>query len=103
MTDQTIDALKEGVHKDRIAALRYLAFLDQERRTLIRELNPELKPGDMVWFPDDRHVNLLLHRSPLERAVTVLEAVGLPPYQEEIWTDLMDIRPGDFPVIGVVK
>ena len=103
MTEKTVDALKEAVHKDRIAAHRYLAFLDSERRYLLHELQPDRKPGDMVWFPCDRFINLLMHTSPLERAQKVLEVVGLPPHANETWVECLDINLGDLPIIGTAK
>ena len=55
MTD--IEALIAGAHRDRIAAFRYLAWLDMERRALVSELHPEHKPGDVVFFPSDTQVD----------------------------------------------
>ena len=51
-----------------IAAWRYLAFLDLERRRIVAELRPDLEPGGMVFVPCDRQVFALMDGSPLGRA-----------------------------------
>ena len=102
MTD--IEALIAGAHRDRIAAFRYLAWLDMERRALVSELHPEHKPGDVVFFPSDTQVDsLVLGASPLERAVPVLEAIGIDPYTDDCWTDTLDINPRDIPFAGTAN
>ena len=103
MTDK-VDALIAGAHRDRIAAFRYLAWLDMERRFLIHELFPDRKRGDVVWFPCDNQVNNLVYDTPpLERAVTVLEALDIDPYADDAWVDFLDINPRDIPIIGSAK
>ena len=99
MSEKTIDALKAAVERDRIAAYRYLAFLDQERRALIEELQPGSQPGDFVLFPVDDLVGGLATTSPLARAVKVLEAVGLPPHAHDAWVDYLDIDLGSLPLM----
>ena len=65
------DGLRAGV----IAAHRYLAFLDQERYCLLREIDPNFKPGDRVFVPCDRFVGrLVINGSPVDRAEMVLRA-----------------------------
>ena len=39
----------------------------------------------------------------LERAATVLEAVGIDPRVEDCWTDHLDINLRDVPFAGTVK
>ncbi len=103
MSEKTIDALKVAVERDRIAAYRYLAFLDAEQRALVRELQPDRQPGDMVLFPVDELVSRLVSTTPLRRAVKVLEAVGLPPHAYDVWVDHLDVDIGGLPIIGQVK
>ncbi len=103
MTEKTIDALKAAVERDRIAAYRYLAFLDAEQRALVRELQPDRSSGDMVLFPVDELVSRLVSTTPLKRAVKVLEAVGLPPHAYDVWVDYLDVDIGGRPIIGQVK
>ena len=103
MTDK-VDALIAGAHRDRIAAFRYLAWLDMERRFLIWELFPDRERGDVAWFPCDSQVDkLVLGVSPLERAVPVLEAFGIDPYADDAWTDILDINLCDIPFAGTAK
>lgn len=47
-----------------VAAYRYFAFLDQERRTLVYELLPDHMPHDPVFFPADSAVGTLTDTSP---------------------------------------
>ena len=99
-----VDALIAGSSRDRIVSLRYLAWLDAELRALIFELFPEHKRGDVVWFPSDTQVhNLVFDTSPLERAVPVLEAVGIDPRADDCWTEFLDINPREIPFAGTVK
>ena len=103
MTDK-VDALIAGAHRDRIAAFRYLAWLDMEQRFLIHELFPDHKRGNVVWFPVDTQVNnLVFDSSPLERAVPVLESFGIDPYADDAWVDFLDINPRDLPIIGPAR
>ncbi len=41
--------------------------------------------------------------TPLDRAVKVLEAVGLPPHAYNVWVDHLDVDIGGLPIIGQVK
>jgi hypothetical protein len=76
---------------EQTAALRYLAFLANERRALAHILPGALikdKDGtSLIYTPTDRLVDELVFgkdaKSPLTRAVTVLEAVGIDPYAVE--------------------
>ncbi len=104
MTEKAVEALIAASSRDRIVSLRYLAWLDAELRALIRELNPEHQAGDYVMFPCDTQVhNLIFETSPLERAATVLEAVGIDPRADDCWTDHLDINPRNIPFAGTVK
>ncbi len=99
-----VDDLVAGAYRDRIAAFRYLAWLDTERRFLIWELFPDRKRDDVVWFPCDSQVDKLVLGAPLlERAVPVLEAFGIYPYADDAWTDILDINLCDIPFAGTAK
>ena len=75
-----------------------------ERRFLISELFPEHKRGDVVWFPSDNQVNNLVYDTPpLERVVTVLEALDIDPYADDTWVDFLDIDLRNVPLIGSAK
>lgn len=93
------DDLQAGV----IAAHRYLAFLDQERYCLIQEIDPNFKTGDRFFVPCDRHVNCLFHNgSPIDRAETVLRAVGVDPHAHDAWVDHIGVDFSQIPIIGTV-
>ena len=65
-----------------IAAHRYLAFIDLERRYLVHELYPERDKGEGFFIPVDSEVNLLVGDvSPIERAAKVLGFLGVDPFQ----------------------
>ena len=87
-TSATVASLVAGTGPAIIAAYRYLAFLDLERRWLIHELFPDRKPDDLVYVPCDDQVNQLCdNRSPLDRAVAVLAALGIDPHADDAWVD----------------
>lgn len=113
MTAPAIKALVEDGNRQLIAAYRYLAFLDIERQRLTRELFPEATPGrDLVIVPADRQVLELgapgpdgEGSTPLDRARTVLEALGIDPFAPDVWTKTLDGLPtwwrgGDLPGDG---
>ena len=93
MTDRTsaiVVSLAANVRPSTIAAYRYLAFLDLERRELARELFPDRKPDEGIFVPCDRLVNLLCwDGSPLDRAVPVLAALGIDPHADDAWCELL--------------
>ena len=87
-TSATVASLAAGTGPAIIAAHRYLAFLDLERRWLIHELFPDRKPGEMFFVPCDDQVNrLCCDSSPLDRAVPVLAALGIDPHVDDYWVD----------------
>lgn len=87
-TSATVASLVSGTGPAIIAAHRYLAFLDLERRWLIHELFPDRKPDEMFFVPCDDQVNhLCCDSSPLDRSVTVLSALGIDPHTEDYWTN----------------
>ena len=87
-TSATVAGLVAGTGPAIIAAYRYLAFLDLERRWLVHELFPDRKPDDTILVPCDDQIDpLCCGSSPLDRAVTVLTALGVDPHTEDCWTD----------------
>ncbi len=78
-----VAALVADADKGIIAAYRYLAFLDQEKRFLVHELYPDRATDDGYFVPCDNQVNALMDTSPLERAALVLEALDIDPYTED--------------------
>ena len=101
MTAPLLDA--EAVRRDTIAAYRYLAFLDREHRALVQELRPEHQPGNMVFHPCDAQVDdLVANGSAIERAATVLQAIGIDPYAHAGWADHIGVDMSSIPIIGTV-
>ncbi len=101
MTGPFLDA--EAVRRETIAAYRYLAYLDREYRSLVRELKPEHRPGDMVFHPcDDQVDDLVAHGSAIERAATVLQALGIDPFSHAGWADHIGVDMSSIPIIGTV-
>jgi hypothetical protein len=94
------DDLLEQAQLGRVAAFRYLAFIDQERRMLLEELYPGIGKGDEYFVPVDPQVTCLLRLSPLARAETVLRAGGIDPYvADDFWAAALlgkrpDAKPG---------
>ena len=85
-TSATVASLAAGTGPAIIAAHRYLAFLDLERRWLIHELFPDRKPDEMVFVPCDSQVDrLCCDSSPLDRAIPVLAALGIDPHADDYW------------------
>ena len=85
-TSATVASLAAGTVPAIIAAHRYLAFLDLERRWLIHELFPDRKPDEMVFVPCDEQIDrLCCGSSPLDRAVQVLAALGIDPHADDCW------------------
>ena len=72
-----------------MAAYRYLVFLEMEKRHLVHELFPRQEGGAPRWFPCDPQVNALHNKgkSPLDRAVPVLERLGIDPHADAHWWD----------------
>ena len=66
------------------------------RLTLLHTLLPTLALADAL-------VSRLVSTTPLDRAVKVLEAVGLPPHAHDVWVDHLDVDFGSLPIIGQVK
>lgn len=83
-----------------VAAYRYLVFLDQERRALVYELLPDHKLDDPVFFPVDSLVGTLTDTSPIERAVSVLEGLGLDPYADDAWVEHIGVDMSSIPIIN---
>ncbi len=101
MTAPFLDA--EVVRREAIAAYRYLAYLDREHRALVQELRPEHRPGDMVFHPCDEQVDdLVSNGSAIERAATVLQAMGIDPYAPAGWADHIGVDFSKIPIIGTV-
>ncbi len=101
MTAQFLDA--EAVRRKTIAAYRYLAYLDREYRSLVQELKPEHRPGDMVFQPCDEQVDdLVANGSAIERAATVLQAIGIDPFAHDAWVDRIGVDMSSIPIIGTV-
>ena len=92
-----IDAktLRDGT----IAAWRYLAFLEAERRQLLHELMPEFREGDPVFIPCDRFV-IETGGSPLDRAGPVLKAAGIDPHAHDAWVEFIGADFTNLPTIG---
>ena len=101
MTAPFLDA--EAVRRETIAAYRYLAYLDREHRALVHELRPEHQPGDMVFHPCDEQVDdLVANGSAIERAATVLRAMGIDPYAHAGWADHIGVDFSSIPITGTV-
>ena len=91
------------MRRETIAAYRYLAYLDRERRALVHELRPEHRPGDMVFQPCDEQVDdLVANGSAIERAATVLQAIGIDPYAHAGWADHIGVDFSSIPISGTV-
>ena len=89
-TSATVASLTAGTGPAIIAAHRYLAFLDLERRYLIHELFPDRKSDEMFYVPCDDQINAFCcDIPPLGRAVTVLAALGGDPHAEDCWTNML--------------
>ena len=78
-----VAALVADADKGIIAAYRYLAFLDQERRHLLQELYPDGAVGDGYFVPLDEQVAALARSSPLDRAAPVLAALDIDPHADD--------------------
>ncbi len=101
MTGPFLDA--EAVRRGTIAAYRYLAFLGREYRSLVHELRPEHRPGDMVFQPCDEQVDdLVANGSAIERAATVLQAMGIDPYAHAGWANFIGVDFSKLPITGTV-
>ena len=86
-----------------IAAWRYYAFLEVEKRFLRHELLPDWKPGDRVFVPCDLQVDqLVCSTSPLERAEKVLRFLDIDPHEYDAWVDSMGIDPESLPILGAI-
>ena len=84
-----------------IAAHRYLAFIDLERRFLVHELYPDRDRGDGYFVPCDTAVNVLADdASPIERAAKVLGFLGIDPYQYDVSVDFIGVDLSQIPIIG---
>ncbi len=69
----------------------------------MRELRPEHRPGDMVFQPCDNQVDdLVANGSAIERAATVLQALGIDPYAPAGWADHIGVDMSSIPIIGTV-
>ena len=91
------------MRRETIAAYRYLAFLEREHRSLVQELRPEHRPGDLVFHPCDEQVDdLVANGSAIERAATVLQAMGIDPYGHAGWADHIGVDMSSIPIIGTV-
>ena len=82
-----VAALVADADKGIIAAYRYLAFLDQERRHLLQELYPDGAVGDGYFVPLDEQVAALARSSPLDRAAPVLAALDIDPHVHDAWVE----------------
>jgi hypothetical protein len=83
----TATGLLEQAQRDNVAALKYLFFLEQERRWLIAELYPNTPIGDQYFAPIDQQVTTLDKTSTLSRARLVLETLGVNPDGHDPWVD----------------
>ncbi len=94
-----VAALVADADKGIIAAYRYLAFLDQERRLLLDELSPDLATDGGYFVPLDEQVTALAGTSPLDRAAPVLDALDIDPYEDDGgWVEC--VRHGRLAAIG---
>lgn len=92
------------MRRETIAAYRYLAFLEREHRSLVQEPRPEHRPGDLVFHPCDEQVDdLVANGSAIERAATVLQAMGIDPYGHAGWADHIGVDFGSIPIIGTAN
>ncbi len=101
MTAPFLDA--EAVRRETIAAYRYLAFIAREYQTLVLELKPDHRPGEVAFHPcDDQVENLMINGSAIERAATVLQGLGIDPYAHAGWADHIGVDFSKLPIIGTV-
>ncbi len=93
-----------SLRKGTVAAYRYLAFLEMERRHLLYELYPDLESDKSYGFPADRQVNRLYEdgASPLDRAASVLKHLGVDPFEHDAWVDYIGVDLSQVPIIGTV-
>ncbi|MCH8112040.1 MAG: hypothetical protein IH905_08840 [Proteobacteria bacterium] len=103
MTQDTVTGLAIDAQQTVIAAHRYLAFIDLERRHLVHEMYPEHDRDDAFFVPVDRGVNVLMREaSPIVRAAKVLGFLGVDPYQYDAWVDFIGVDLTQIPIIGTV-
>ena len=76
-----------------IAAWRYYAFLEVEKRFLRHELLPGWKPVDQM----------VCATSPLERAEKVLRFLDINPHEYDAWVDSMGIDAESLPTLGSIR
>ena len=101
MTQDPVTALAIDAQQSIIAAHRYLAFLDRERRYLVHELYPDREEDDAFLVPVDRGVNHLVRAaSPIDRAAKVLGFLGIDPYRYDAWVDFIGVDLSQIPIIG---
>jgi glycine/D-amino acid oxidase-like deaminating enzyme len=90
-----------------IAAWRYLAYLDTEKRHLVHALMPDYD-GREFMVPCDIKVNDLNSPArgedgdPISRAPEVLSFLGMDPYAKARWAGLICIDVSQIPIIGEV-
>ncbi len=83
-----------------IAAYRYLAFLDAERRMLLSEVLPGWQPGQVFFVPADMQVHALMEQEPvLDRCEKVLRALDIDPHRHEAWVNFIGVDPSQVPVL----
>ena len=101
MKQDIVTALAIDAQQTVIAAHRYLAFIDLERRFLVHELYPERERDEAFFVPVDTEVNLLVcDVSPIERAAKVLGFLGIDPYRYDAWVDFIGVDLTQIPIIG---
>ena len=102
-THDAISRLQRDAEAGVIAAWRYLAYLDLEKRFLLHTLKPDWhEKGYMV--PCDLQVDGLNPIGgdglPIERAPKVLEFLGIDPFKHDVWVDMIGVDISTIPIIG---
>jgi len=107
VTDTFIAGIERESRRGLLAAWRYLAYLDEERRFLLHEIKPDWrKTGYMV--PSDRQVNGLNlpgpggYGDPITRAPEVLRFLGIDPFEDDAWVGMIGVDISQIPIIGPV-
>ncbi len=81
-------------------------FLERERLAILDELQPGRRDGELYSVPMDAPVDRLFYgrdaATPLDRAVIVLEALGLDPSERDAWCDTVGVDIGAIPVSAVM-
>ena len=83
-----IDDIETDARNGLIAAWRYLAYLDDEKRFLLHAIKPDWRKSKL-FIPLDSQVGCLNpsgpRGDPLSRAPEVLSFLGMDPYADDAW------------------